>query len=237
MSVMVRCEVRLRIRVARPMARGRNRLSVGPSSAWPRSDPQLLADQLVVVLRVGDGRLEQLDPGLGGAARGEREDRARLRRRPCRGCGRRPAAPCGRRCARTWPARGPSADRHRPALGRRGGGARAGARASSSAASAWSAACSASRPCGALGLGASARFGGLLRPSAASASRRRLVAAALFGRGRLLRPRRGFSAARFFAWRRPAASTSAASSSSASLVLGILVGAVIAPCPCESWPR
>src|SRR3954452_21827264 len=30
---MVRCEVRLRIRVARPMARGRKRLSVGPSSA------------------------------------------------------------------------------------------------------------------------------------------------------------------------------------------------------------
>src|SRR3954452_17575269 len=33
-SVMVRCEVRLRMRVARPMARGRYRLSVGPSSAW-----------------------------------------------------------------------------------------------------------------------------------------------------------------------------------------------------------
>src|SRR3954454_20033929 len=31
---MDRCEVRLRIRVARPMARGRKRLSVGPSSAW-----------------------------------------------------------------------------------------------------------------------------------------------------------------------------------------------------------
>ena len=29
----MRCEVRLRIRVARPMARGRKRLSVGPSSA------------------------------------------------------------------------------------------------------------------------------------------------------------------------------------------------------------
>src|SRR3954469_2445016 len=39
-SVMVRCEVRLRMRVARPIARGRNRLSVGPSSAtteWIRS--------------------------------------------------------------------------------------------------------------------------------------------------------------------------------------------------------
>ena len=33
MSVIDRCEVRLRIRVARPMARGRKRLSVGPSSA------------------------------------------------------------------------------------------------------------------------------------------------------------------------------------------------------------
>src|SRR5215217_3698827 len=32
--VMVRCEVRLRMRVARPIARGRYRLSVGPSSAW-----------------------------------------------------------------------------------------------------------------------------------------------------------------------------------------------------------
>src|SRR3954468_16935350 len=41
-------------------------------------DAQVLADELVVVLRVGDGRLEQLAPGLRRATRGEREDRARL---------------------------------------------------------------------------------------------------------------------------------------------------------------
>src|SRR5262249_23171329 len=40
--------------------------------------PQLLADELVVVLGVGDRRLQQLQPRLGGAARREREDRARL---------------------------------------------------------------------------------------------------------------------------------------------------------------
>ena len=34
MSVIVRWLVRLRMRVARPMARGRNRFSVGPSSAY-----------------------------------------------------------------------------------------------------------------------------------------------------------------------------------------------------------
>ena len=33
-KVIVRWDVRLRIRVARPIARGRYRLSVGPSSAW-----------------------------------------------------------------------------------------------------------------------------------------------------------------------------------------------------------
>src|SRR3954469_11555395 len=41
-------------------------------------DPQLLADELVVVLGVGDRRLQQLQPRLGGAAGREREDRARL---------------------------------------------------------------------------------------------------------------------------------------------------------------
>ena len=33
-KMMVRWDVRLRMRVARPIARGRYRLSVGPSSAW-----------------------------------------------------------------------------------------------------------------------------------------------------------------------------------------------------------
>ena len=51
---MVRCAVRLRIFVARPMARGRNRLMVGPSSAVHRLDDQVLADELVIVLGVGD---------------------------------------------------------------------------------------------------------------------------------------------------------------------------------------
>src|ERR671936_1142379 len=41
-------------------------------------DPQLLADELVVVLRVGDRGLEQLAPRLRRAARREREDGARL---------------------------------------------------------------------------------------------------------------------------------------------------------------
>src|SRR5919205_4131068 len=41
-------------------------------------DPQLLADELVVVLRVGDRGLQQLAPRLRGAAGREREDRARL---------------------------------------------------------------------------------------------------------------------------------------------------------------
>ena len=67
---------------------------------------QVVADQLVVVLGVGDRRLEQLAP-VARAPRGrEGEDRARLVDATCRGCGRRPGAPCGRRSARTWPGRG-----------------------------------------------------------------------------------------------------------------------------------
>ena len=69
-SVIVMWLVRLRIRVARPMARGRKRLSVGPSSAVIRVDAQLVADQLVVVLGVGDGRLEQLAASRAATARG-----------------------------------------------------------------------------------------------------------------------------------------------------------------------
>ena len=53
-SRIVRWLVRLRIRVARPIARGRNRLIVGPSSAWTALTYEVLADELVVVLGVGD---------------------------------------------------------------------------------------------------------------------------------------------------------------------------------------
>src|SRR3954454_3497319 len=41
-------------------------------------DAQVFADELVVVLGVGHSRLEQLQPGLGGAARREGEDGASL---------------------------------------------------------------------------------------------------------------------------------------------------------------
>src|SRR3954469_3863417 len=41
-------------------------------------DPQVVAEQLVVVLGVGDGGLQQLAPVLGDRARRVREDRARL---------------------------------------------------------------------------------------------------------------------------------------------------------------
>jgi hypothetical protein len=41
-------------------------------------DPQVVAEQLVVVLGVGDGGLEQLAPVLGDRARRVREDRAGL---------------------------------------------------------------------------------------------------------------------------------------------------------------
>src|SRR3954468_10623961 len=41
-------------------------------------DAEIVAEQLVVVLRVRDGRLEQLEPRLGGRARGEGENGARL---------------------------------------------------------------------------------------------------------------------------------------------------------------
>src|SRR4051794_29664097 len=43
-----------------------------------RGDLQLVADQLVVVLRVGDRRLQELHPRLGGAARCEGQDSPRL---------------------------------------------------------------------------------------------------------------------------------------------------------------
>src|SRR5215207_3030335 len=43
-----------------------------------RGDLQLVADQLVVVLRVGDCRLQELQPRLGGAARREKQDSPRL---------------------------------------------------------------------------------------------------------------------------------------------------------------
>ena len=70
--------MRLRICVARPIARGRKRFSVGPSSANDLLDPQVVAVELVVVLRVGDGGLEQLAPVARDVARRDGEDRARL---------------------------------------------------------------------------------------------------------------------------------------------------------------
>ena len=76
-------------------------------------DPEVVADQLVVVLGVGDRRLQQLAsshaPRDAACARGSRGPR----RPTCRGCGRRPGAPCAPTCGRTWPGRG------RPARGRR----------------------------------------------------------------------------------------------------------------------
>ena len=98
--------MRLRMRVARPMARGRKRLSVGPSSAVTDGDAQVVADQLVVVLGVGDRGLEQLAPVARDGARACRRGSRGPRRRPCRGCGRRRGAPCARTCGRTWRARG-----------------------------------------------------------------------------------------------------------------------------------
>ena len=54
--------MRLRMRVARPMARGRKRLSVGPSSAVTARMRSSSPIELVVVLGVGDRGLEQLAP-------------------------------------------------------------------------------------------------------------------------------------------------------------------------------
>ncbi len=58
--MIVMWQVRLRMRVARPRARGRQRLSVGPSSAKHALTNSSSAAMLVVVLGVGHGRGEYL---------------------------------------------------------------------------------------------------------------------------------------------------------------------------------
>ena len=86
-------------------------------------DEQVVADELVVVLRVGDRRVEQLLE----VPRDRRAGVCRGRRGPprptCRGCARSRAAPCARTSARTWPAPArPAAPASwlRPAPGERG---------------------------------------------------------------------------------------------------------------------
>ena len=97
--------MRLRILVVRPM---RARAEPPDRRALVRVhglDLEVLADELVVVLRVCDCRLEQLDPVSRSRARRMGQDRLRILR-SCRGCGRRPGGPCGPRSGRTWPGRG-----------------------------------------------------------------------------------------------------------------------------------
>ena len=89
------------------------------------ADPQLVGDELVVVLRVGDRGVQKLQDVPRGGARRVREYGTRVVRPTCRGCGRSRAAPCAARCARTWPARArstsPSAIAPRGASGAAGG--------------------------------------------------------------------------------------------------------------------
>ena len=66
-TMTVMWQVRLLMRLARPRARGRNRFSVGPSSAKQASDEQLVGVLLVVVLGVGDGAGEHLADVVGDA--------------------------------------------------------------------------------------------------------------------------------------------------------------------------
>ena len=70
-TITVMWHVRLRMRVARPRARGRKRRSVGPSSAKQADDEQLVGVLLVVVHGVGDGAGEHLADVGGDAALGE----------------------------------------------------------------------------------------------------------------------------------------------------------------------
>ena len=59
---------------ARPWARGRKRLMVGPSSAMASTTKSSSARQVVVVLGVGRGALEHLGDVAGGALRHEAQD-------------------------------------------------------------------------------------------------------------------------------------------------------------------
>ena len=78
-------QVRLRIRVARPRARGRQRLSVVPSSAKQADDEQLLRVEPVVVEGVGGCRVQQLADHVRHLAVAVLEDLRRPLVRPCPG--------------------------------------------------------------------------------------------------------------------------------------------------------
>ena len=123
--------VRLRIRVARPRARGRHRLMVGALVGEAGRHVELLGIELVVVLGVGDRRVQHLADREGGVALGEAQDVLGLVHRPGRGPGRAPRGPCratpGRGAARpgcprarwSW---GQAISASPAALGRRGSG-------------------------------------------------------------------------------------------------------------------
>ena len=93
--------MRLRIRVARPMARGRIPLERRTLVGVDRGDAAARRRPARGCAPRWRRRTPAASPRLGRAARREGEDRPRLARRPCRGCGRRPGAPCGRTCARS----------------------------------------------------------------------------------------------------------------------------------------
>lgn len=67
-------EVRFRMREAEPLARGRMRLSVGPSSTIGSGDNQVVGTQTVVVLGVRNGGTENLLDIHGDGAVAEVED-------------------------------------------------------------------------------------------------------------------------------------------------------------------
>ena len=130
-SVIVRWLVRLRIGVARPIARGRKRLIVGPFVGVGLTDDQIVLEQLVVALGVRHRRLEQLAPVARHLTRGEGEDSACLLHGLAAAGARRPSAPCARRCARSGRGRarraGAAALRERCARGAGGFGSAFGA--------------------------------------------------------------------------------------------------------------
>ena len=102
-STIVMWQVRLRIRFTRPRARGAPALERRALVGVGVDDDQLVGVVAVVVLGVGDRRLQHLAGIAGDGARLERQDRWRLRPRTCRGCARAPAAPCAPTCARSGP--------------------------------------------------------------------------------------------------------------------------------------
>ena len=107
----------LGIGVARPIARGRKRLSVGPSSAGrprPRGRRRELVAGSALATAESSSLLQSARHGAGREAGSRAPPRP-----PCRGCGRTRGAPCARTCGRTWRARG------RPARSRRSGAAAA----------------------------------------------------------------------------------------------------------------